>query len=99
MHPFGGLWSVGSIFLSQLKLLSACYLGPLLTVAAGFFDGTSIIVEPLTDPCTMLPSRYNWREKRLAQVLYFMRKVIRTLSQPRYTVLSLLVLLLLMALQ
>ena len=41
------------------------------------------------DPCTMMPSRYNWREKRLAQVLSFMRKAIRTLSQPRYTVLSL----------
>jgi len=85
--------------MNRLKSLSTCYLGPLLTVAAGFYDGTNIIVEPLTDPCTMLPSRYNRREKRLAQVLYFMRKVIRTLSQPRYTVLSFLGLLLLMALQ
>ena len=85
MHPLGGVWSVGNISKNQSKSLNAWYLGPLLTVAAGFFDGKHVIVEPLADPCTMLPSRYHRREQRLAHVLSFTRKAIQTLSQPRYT--------------
>jgi hypothetical protein len=69
--------------------LSSSYLGPLLTIAAGFFDGEHTIVEPLTDTYMMLPSRFNQREQRLAHILSFTRKAIQTLLKSKCTVLSL----------
>ena len=52
-------------------------------VAAGFYDGEHITVEPLAQPCMMLPSRYNHRERLIAHILFYTRKAIQALQQPR----------------
>ena len=63
-------------------------LGPLVIVAAGFSDGEHVTVEPLAE-CTMLPSPYHRREKRLAQVLCFVQTALDSLKECRYTCLPL----------
>ncbi|KAJ2930697.1 hypothetical protein H1R20_g6391, partial [Candolleomyces eurysporus] len=46
-----------------------CFLGPILLVCGGFFDGERTIVEPLIDPVIMLRGHTMTKQRRLAVVL------------------------------
>ncbi|KZT03562.1 uncharacterized protein LAESUDRAFT_337341 [Laetiporus sulphureus 93-53] len=46
-----------------------CMLGPLLFVLGGFYDGQSVVVEPLSDPLFMLKDTTNSRQRNLANLL------------------------------
>lgn len=58
--------------------------GPLLTVSGGFFDGKSTVIEPLTEPCLMLPDYSMKRQEQLANVLFAMKEAVESLSRPMF---------------
>ncbi|PCH42132.1 hypothetical protein WOLCODRAFT_25150 [Wolfiporia cocos MD-104 SS10] len=51
-------------------MLLMSVIGPILIVAGGFYDGKSVIVEPLIRPCLMMEDDTDKRQQELAQVLY-----------------------------
>jgi hypothetical protein len=56
-------------------------IGPLLISAGGFFDGMSVIVEPLAPPCLMLPDHLQQRQQALARVLAATKEAMQSISR------------------
>ena len=50
----------------------------MLLVCGGFYDGESAIVEPLADPCMMLPDCMYKRQQHLARQLFALQQGIAT---------------------
>ncbi|KAG8835764.1 hypothetical protein FRC17_001158 [Serendipita sp. 399] len=63
--------------------LLICLLGPIIFVAGGFLDGERTIVEPLTDPCLMLPDYSKRRQNHLARILCATMEAFETLKLAR----------------
>lgn len=60
-------------------------VGPQLIVAGGCFDGKSVVVEPLGDPCWMLPDSHHQRQERLMSVLIAIKEGVKSLASLDYT--------------
>ncbi|PVG02114.1 hypothetical protein CPB86DRAFT_822985, partial [Serendipita vermifera] len=63
--------------------LLICILGPILFVSGGFLDGEQTIVEPLTEPCLMLPDYLERRQRHLARILYATTEAFESLKLER----------------
>jgi len=50
--------------------------GPTLSIAGGYYDGESHIVEPLAEPCLMLPDQLGHRQKVLANQLLSLKMAV-----------------------
>jgi hypothetical protein len=59
--------------------LTQLFSGPLLIVAGGFYDGISVLVEPLAQPCLMLPDYHHERQQQLAIVLFAIKQAIESI--------------------
>ncbi|KAG8942215.1 hypothetical protein FRC03_003504, partial [Tulasnella sp. 419] len=57
-----------------------CVFGPLLLIAGGFWDGKSVIVEPLGPAFMMFPDCSHDRIQTLARQLYALKQGVNTLS-------------------
>ncbi|PVF95585.1 hypothetical protein CPB86DRAFT_710978 [Serendipita vermifera] len=60
-------------------LILICIMGPVFIVAGGFFDGNAVLVEPLAQPCLMLPDHHHQRQIQLASVLHATKEAINDL--------------------
>jgi hypothetical protein len=67
--------------LNHVEFKADTQRGPLLICAGGFFDGTSVIVEPLAPPCLMLPDHLRERQEALARVLAATKEAVESIYQ------------------
>ncbi|CAG8678193.1 5647_t:CDS:2, partial [Acaulospora colombiana] len=68
-------------------LILICVMGPVFIVSGGFYDGSSVIVEPLAQPCLMLPDYRHRRQSQLASMLLAVKEAVEGLWQvyPSFT--------------
>ncbi|PVF95586.1 hypothetical protein CPB86DRAFT_799625 [Serendipita vermifera] len=64
-----------------VPLILICVMGPVFIVSGGFFDGDSVLVEPLAQPCLMLPDYHHQRQSQLASVLHATKEAVEGLLQ------------------